>query len=354
MIIAIITDTHAGVRNDSVTFSDYFNKFYSNVFFPYLALNNITTVFHLGDIVERRKYINFATSARLETDLIKPLANRNITTYYVVGNHDTYYKNTNTINAMGQLYGDRAYPNMTIVSDPTEFEFDGCKIVLMPWMCQDNMENALNLINTTSSQVLMGHLELSGFEMYKGAVIDHGMSSSVFDKFDVVCSGHYHHKSTRGNINYLGCPFEITWSDYGDQKGFHTFDTETRELTFIPNPYTMFNKLHYDDSTSDLTQLLNINFEAYRDTYVKIIVHTKNNPYWFDMFVDKLEKSDPIAIQVVEDNLYLNLEDDEAIVSEAEDTLTILKKFVDTIDMNVERKDVERFLSDLYSEASNI
>jgi DNA repair exonuclease SbcCD nuclease subunit len=354
MKIAIVTDTHWGVRNDSAAFADYFKKFYDNVFFPYLEMNDVKTVFHLGDIVERRKYINFSTADRLEKDFVRPLSELGITTYYVVGNHDTYYKNTNEINAMTQLYGGREYSNMTIVSEPTEFSFDGCKIVLMPWMCPDNMERALTMVRDTSAQVLMGHLELAGFEMNKGAIIDHGMDSAVFDKFDLVCSGHYHHKSSRGNIHYLGCPYEITWSDYGDQKGFHVFDTETRELTFIPNRYTMFNKLHYDDSRSTLSELMETDFEQFRDTYVKVIVHTKTNPYWFDTFIDRLEKIDPLGIQVVEDNLYLNLEDDEQIVSEAEDTLTILKKFIDNVDLNVERKDVERFLTELYSEASSI
>ena len=354
MKIAIVTDTHWGVRNDSTAYADYFKKFYDDVFFPYLDDNGITTVFHLGDIVERRKYINFSTAARLEQDFVRPLAERSVSVYYVVGNHDTYYKNTNEINAMNQLYGGREYSNMTIVPEPTEYEFDRCKIVLMPWMCQDNMERALSLINTTSAQVLMGHLELAGFEMYKGSVIDHGMATNVFEKFDLVCSGHYHHKSTKGNVNYLGCPYEITWSDYGDQKGFHIFDTETRNLEFIPNPYTMFNKVHYDDSTNKVESITIEDLEKYRNTYVKVIVHTKNNPYWFDMFIDKLEKVDPLGIQVVEDNLYLNLEDDSDIVNEAEDTLSILKKFVDNTELNVEKKDVERFLSELYAEASSI
>ena len=354
MKIAIVTDTHWGVRNDSTAFADYFKKFYDDVFFPYLDDNGITTVFHLGDIVERRKYINFSTAARLEQDFVRPLANRDISVYYVVGNHDTYYKNTNEINAMTQLYGGREYPNMEIITHPTEVTLDGCKIALMPWMCQDNMEAALSLISTTSAQILMGHLELAGFEMYKGSVIDHGMNSNVFSKFDLVCSGHYHHKSTKGNVNYLGCPYEITWSDYGDQKGFHIFDTETRTLEFIPNPYTMFNKIHYDDSTNQIESVTIEDLEKYRNTYIKVIVHTKNNPYWFDMFIDKLEKVDPLGIQVVEDNLYLNLEDDSDIVNEAEDTLSILKKFIDNTELNVEKKDVERFLSELYSEASSI
>lgn len=352
--IAIVTDTHFGVRNDSLVFADYFKKFYDDVFFPYLKDNGIKTVFHLGDIVERRKYINFVTASRLESDFIRPLADRGIATYYVVGNHDAYYKNTNEINAITQLYGGREYPNMSIITDPTEIAVDGCRIVLMPWMCSDNMGDALEMIRTTQAQVLMGHLELTGFEMNKGVVIEHGMDTKVFEKFDVVCSGHYHHKSSRGNVHYLGCPYEITWSDYGDQKGFHIFDTETYELTFIPNPYTMFNKLHYDDSNTTMEDLLKTDFEKYRDTYVKVIVHNKNNPYWFDVFVDNLEKYDPIGIQVVDDNLNLNLEDDDDIISEAEDTLTILKKFIDIVDMKVEKKDVERFLGELYSEASNI
>ena len=353
MKIAIVTDTHWGVRNDSQAFAEFFNRFYSNIFFPYLDEHEIKTVFHLGDIVERRKYINFSTADRMNKDFIRPLADRDIETYFVVGNHDTYFKNTNEINAMDQLYGGRRVGNMTIVSDPEEFQFDGCKIVLMPWMCQDNMERAIHLISNTKAEVLMGHLELAGFEMYKGNVIDHGMDSSIFSKFDVVCSGHYHHKSSKGNVHYLGCPYEITWSDYGDPKGFHIFDTDTRELTFIQNPYNMFHKVHYDDShgmtISDIPE-----FDNLRDTYVKVIVHSKTNPYIFDMFIDKMEKSDPMSIQVVDDNLHLNLEDDEDIVNEAEDTLSILKKYVDNIEANVEKKDIEKFLSELYSEANSL
>ena len=116
----------------------------------------------------------------------------------------------------------------------------------------------------------------------------------------------------------------------------------------------MFYKVWYDDTEQTLDKLLSENFEYVKSSYVKVIVHTKNNPYWFDMFIDQLEKVDPLGIQVVEDNLYLNLEDDSDIVNEAEDTLSILKKFVDNTELNVEKKDVERFLSELYAEASSI
>lgn len=354
MKIALVTDSHWGVRNDSAAFADYFKQFYDNVFFPYLEENNIDTIIHLGDIVERRKYINFVTASRLENDFVRVAHNRGINVFYIVGNHDCFYKNTNEINSMEQLYGNRAYSTMQVVTHPTEVTLDGCNIVLMPWMCQDNMDKSIQLISNTKAQILMGHLELSGFEMYKGNVIDHGMDTSIFEKFDVVCSGHYHHKSSKGNIHYLGCPYEITWSDYGDQKGFHIFDTESRDLTFISNPYKMFNKIHYDDVNNDMNIIANNVLEQYNGTYVKVIVHNKSNPYIFDMFIDRLEKIEPLGIQVVEDNLHLNLEDDEDIINEAEDTLSILKKFVNNIEINVDKKDVERFLGELYNEASSL
>jgi hypothetical protein len=59
MKIAICNDTHAGARQESLHFNNYFFKFWDNVFFPYLKEHNITTVMHLGDLVDRRKFINY-------------------------------------------------------------------------------------------------------------------------------------------------------------------------------------------------------------------------------------------------------------------------------------------------------
>jgi DNA repair exonuclease SbcCD nuclease subunit len=213
----------------------------------------------------------------------------------------------------------------------------------------------MEFINNTQSQILFGHLELAGFEMYKGAVNDHGFSASLFDKFDVVCSGHFHHKSTRGNINYLGAPYEMSWSDYDDPRGFHIFDTDTRELTFVQNPYRMFQKWFYDDTKWPNFDWINgFDFDAVKGNYVKVIVKNKNNPFWFDTYIDRLEKAGALDIQVVEDNLNLQLEDDSDIVNEAEDTLTILTKVVDQWDTPVDKKRLYNFLTTLYSEALSV
>ena len=59
--IAIITDTHFGVRNDISHFIESQNKFFENTFFPKIDELNIDTILHLGDVFDRRKYINYYT-----------------------------------------------------------------------------------------------------------------------------------------------------------------------------------------------------------------------------------------------------------------------------------------------------
>jgi len=355
MKIALVTDTHFGARNDNTAFADYFGKFYTDIFFPYLKENNIDTIIHLGDIVDRRKYINYQTQAHMQKAFIDPVIENNYTMHVIIGNHDTYYKNTNEINSMQQLYGTTGYEKIKWYdNNPAVINFDGCDIMLLPWLCSNNIEPFMKEVDKTTAQVLFGHLELKGFEMYRGAINDHGFDSSLFNKFDIVCSGHFHHKSTVGNINYLGSPYEITWSDFDDPRGFHIFDTDSRAIEFVKNPYTMFNKIFYDDENQTMEYVVNQNYERLANSYVKVIIKNKTNPYWFDMFMEKLEKVNPIHIQVVEDHLNLDLESDDDIVSEAEDTMTILHKYIDNLEVNVNKTQLETTIKDLYSEALSV
>jgi hypothetical protein len=143
----------------------------------------------------------------------------------------------------------------------------------------------------------------------------------------------------------------MTWSDYGDPKGFHIFDTDTRELKFVQNPYCMFHKLWYDDNGKSMNEILGLDLDPYRDSMVKVIIKNKTNPIWFDMFIEKLEKIGVVDLQVVEDHLNLNLEDDTDIVNEAEDTLVILSKYVDQLEIKADKGKLDNLLRQLYHQA---
>lgn len=350
MKICLLGDTHIGARNDNQHFHAHFERFYNEVFFPYLRENNILHVVQLGDLFDRRKYINFQ-SLKLGRQYLFDKLNQDFTTWALVGNHDTYYKNTNEVNSLELLLN--GYSNINVINKPTEIDFEDKKFLLVPWICQDNEKECLDAITTTDAHVVVGHFEITGFEMYRGAVCDEGLDVSIFRRLPTVFSGHFHHKSTNKNIHYLGTPYEITWSDYGDIKGFHVYDTDTEELTFVQNPFTMFHKILYDDTDKTMEQTMSIDTEQYRGCIVKVIVRSKNNPAWFDMLIDKLEKSGVVDIQVVEDHFHLDLEADEDIVNEAEDTLTILSKYIDQVQMNGDRQRLDTLMRNLYYEALN-
>ena len=347
MKIALITDTHWGVRNDQLAFLDNNKRFIDEVFLPYLDAHSIRTVIHLGDLVDRRKYLNINTAKRLRSDFIQPLHARGITPHLIIGNHDTYYKNTNSVNSIREFYEH----DFTIYESAAEVEFDGVPILFIPWICDDNREDTLKLIGTTNAQIALGHLELAGFEMYRGSPVSHGDDRVLFDRFDLVCSGHYHHRSTAGNIHYLGSHAEFTWSDYDDPKGFHILDTETREVAFVENPFKMFRKVWYNDKDKTSEEVMDRDFSKYAGAYVKLIVSNKDNPFVFDLFTTKLYEAQPLEVTIVEDHRNMDSIDEKDLLNEAEDTLTILSKYIGTIESNVDNKELDKLMRSLYNEA---
>lgn len=352
--VAIIADTHWGIRGDNTIFMDMTKSFLDDVFFPVIKTECVDTVIHLGDLVDKRKQISYLTAQRLRQDFLNKLADQKLRCEFMVGNHDCYYKNTNKVNALSELV-DNTYPTINVHIDPTEIIVHDNPILLLPWICDETRQQSVRMISESKSQLCMGHLEIKGFEMYRGSVATHGENRTIFDKFDVTLSGHYHHKSSDGAITYVGSHGEFTWSDYDDPRGFHILDLKTRELTFYQNPYKMFTKLWYDDSNKTLDTIMSINMDHIKGRFLKLIVTNKTNPYWFDLFCAKLEKFNPIGMQIVEDHLNLNLEDDESIVNEAESTLDIFKKHIGQIQtQTVDKSKLERLVVDLYNQALTV
>lgn len=352
MKIALVTDQHFGVRGDSLEFVEYYRRFYSEVCIPYLLEHNITTVIDLGDTFDRRKYVNLMTLKAARDMWFGELEKHNIVLHTLVGNHTMYYRNTSEVNTLDLLLN--SYKNITVYKEPSVTSFDGCDILMMPWIHSGNREKCFDIIANTSAQVLFGHLEIQGIEMHRGMVSHDGYDKSPFDKFDVVASGHYHTKTTTGNIHYLGTAYEMTWIDYDDPKGFHIFDTETREFTRVPNPLKMFHKVWYDDENMALDEVIARDFTNLKDSYVKVIIQNKTNPYWFDLWLGKIYEAKPIEVTIVEDHKNMDTLSDDDIINNAEDTLTILTNYVKVVESKVNKNDLDNLMRSLYNEAINM
>ena len=348
MKVAIITDQHFGARNDSIAFLDFFQKFYDNTFFPTLDASGIDTVLVLGDTFDRRKYVNFYALDRAKKMFFDKLEERGITVYMLAGNHDTYFKNTNEVNSPDLLLAE--YNNIEVIDEPKTINVNGFEVCMLPWICPENYQQSLDEIKNTTSTICMGHLEIAGFAMYRGMESHEGFSAETFNKFDLVFSGHYHHRSNDRNIYYLGNPYELTWQDYNDPRGFHLFDFTTRQLDFIENPYRMFERLEYTDKEVepiDLDQL------ELKDKYIKLVVLEKTDFYKFDKFIQKLYNKGCHEIKIVEDfSEFQEGEINEEI--NLEDTVSVLSNYIESIETDVDKEKVKSYMRGLYTEAINI
>jgi len=346
--VAIITDQHFGARNDSIAFLDFFENFYEQTFFPALDANNITTVLVLGDTFDRRKYVNFYALDRAKKMFFDKLEERGIRVHMLAGNHDTYYKNTNEVNSPDLLLVE--YGNIDVISKPETIVIDGTPICMMPWICPENYQESLDHIKNTKAEICMGHFEIAGFAMYRGMESHDGLAKETFEKFDLVFSGHYHHRSSDQHIHYLGNPYELTWQDYNDPRGFHLFDLDTRELEFICNPYRMFERIEYDDKGKDPIDLDVVELEK---KYVKLVVVNKTDFYKFDKFIQKLYNKGCHEIKIIEDmSEFQDGEIGEEI--NLEDTLSVLSHYVDSIETDVDKEQIKTYMRTLYTEAVNI
>ena len=351
MKIAIINDTHFGARNDNSNFNEYFYKFCDDIFFPTLKKNNIKTCIHLGDLMDRRKFVSYKTSRDFRKRFVSPFVEMGIDLHIMIGNHDTFYKNTNDVNSVVELLGGR-HNNIKIYSEAEEVVFDDTKILFLPWINSQNTISSEKIIKETDAVVCMGHLEIAGFQMMKGLLNEHGLSKNIFRKFDSVFSGHFHIKSDDGHIYYLGAPYEIYWNDCDDKKGFHIFDTETREMERIENPYTIHKKVYYDDTQNDYSKF---DVSKLVDHYVKIIVVNKKDLYQFDQFVDKVLKADCHEVKIIEDfsDLDANTVSDD-IVENTEDTMTLLSKYIEELDTSLDKNRLINLQRQLYTEAQDL
>ena len=353
MKIAILCDSHFGARSDSKVFVEHQARFFSEYFFPYIDDHKIDTVLHLGDIFDRRKYINFYTLKRSKEFFFDQLKSRQVTMHTILGNHDTFFTTTNDINSVSLLLSE--YDNILVYENsPIELAFGSTRILMCPWIIKENFDRVFAELKNSTAHILCGHFDLKGFEMMKGVVSDHGMVYKEFAHFEAVYSGHYHHQSQYGNVKYLGAQYEMNWSDYGSKKGFHILDTETRELTFIENCNKIYHRIDYDDTDLTIDQIASLDTTVLKDCFVKIIVKSRGNPYLYDLFMNRLNECGAADVKSVEDNLNLNNSGLEELLEEAKDTKDILHSYIDSLETDIEKIGIKKVVDELYVEAMNI
>ena len=345
MKVAIITDQHFGFKKGSKLYLDYFQKFYDEVFFPKIEKLGIKTVLDLGDTFDNRKGVDLYSLDWAKASYFDRLDNLGVNLISIVGNHTAFYKNTNDINTIDLLL--REYDNIRIVSECEQITVGNLDVLFIPWINQENSERTYKMIKESKAKVAMGHLELNGFIATHGHVMDVGADFECYDKFTHVFSGHYHTRSSNGKIYYLGNPYEMFWNDVNDKRGFHIYDTETLKLKTINNPNALYKIINYNDTPRQLFK-----FSDYSGKIVKVVVRQKTSEKEYDMFMDSLMKANPFDVKIVERTDLLTFGGE--IVEQTEDTITLLDKYVDDLETNLNKSRIKSIIKDIYQEACEV
>lgn len=344
--VVILSDTHFGFKRQSAVFHDYFLKFYNDVFFPFLEKNNITTVVDMGDTFDNRKTLDLTTIEWAKRNFYDRIESMNIELHTIVGNHTSYYRNTNRINTPELLLSQ--YSNIQTYSSPTVVEFDGLPVLMLPWINSENERETLELIESTKAKVVMGHLELNGFYVNRGTAMEDGRDPDIFSKFKKVFTGHYHTRSDNGTVYYIGNPYEMFFNDSGDSRGFVVFDTETLKHAYVNNPYSLFDYVYYDD-----TDIENFDFESYAGKIIKVIIRKKSDNVLFDQFITNFYSIGVADLKIIE-NYSQQKEQEFDFSLENEDTFSLIQRFVDESEVDLNKDKLKLILSEIHKEACEL
>lgn len=348
---ALISDTHFGARNDSQIYYTHMENFFKNIFWKEIDKHKVKTIFHLGDFFDRRKFINYKTLDLAYRIFLNEAIKRDITCYFIIGNHDTYYKNSSELNSLQLIISKGNYDKFHIIQDKPEIVVVGKdEIKLIPWINEDNYNIIVNeYLKKWNSGILFGHFEISGFDM-GGTINCSGMPVSLFKNFKVY-TGHFHRKQSFGNITYIGSPLQFTWNDYNSEKGFYIF-SDINNIKFIKNPIDIFKLIEYREDQINRNVLLSADYSQYNNLYIKVIVKNKTDQLLFDMFLEKLNESNPYEVKVIDQVDLENLDStDIDNIDESKSTLEIIQKYI--LELNLKNgNEISKIITDLYNYAN--
>jgi calcineurin-like phosphoesterase family protein len=234
--IFLIGDTHIGLGypNSVDKWFKIHQQYFSDFLIPLLKkeVSSGDIIVHLGDLFDNRNIIpinllNYGIDIVEEISQIAPL-------HIIVGNHDLWSKSASEINSVRPL---KYIPNVKTYSKSEILEFNGLKILMMPYI-EKRLEQ-INLINQNKDcDYLFCHSDLNGCKMHLTSVA-HKNSDKIdieeFKSFSKVRSGHIHLVQQNKQFTFVGSVFQMDRNDYGDQKGIFVIDTTDGAEQFFPN-----------------------------------------------------------------------------------------------------------------------
>jgi DNA repair exonuclease SbcCD nuclease subunit len=253
--IFVLGDLHLGVRNNSVEWSDIQTTYLIDYFLKQIEEEGFDPetdiLVQVGDWNHVRESTNtriYKLSLKIAEVFTKKFK-RGV--FVILGNHDVYYKDRTDTHSLEGF--DRMYSNFKIYEKPEILTINSHNFLMLPWI--EKLEELKNQIQSyRSAKYVFCHADVKGFNLTKVTKLEHGLEQSELNQFTRIYSGHIHIRQEKGNVLYVGTPYEMDRGDRGNQKGFYVLDVSGKEVTekFIPND---FSPRHLRFEVLDLLEL---------------------------------------------------------------------------------------------------
>ena len=267
--ILLIGDSHLslGYPNSVDKWFKIHQEYFQDFLLPLIKkeLTSDDIIVHLGDLFDNRSVVpinvlNFAQNVLEEMSKICPV-------HVIVGNHDLYTKSTNDVNTV-KLY--KYIPNIYVYEEPTEIEFNGKSILMMPWV--EKRKDQIQILKKYSGKdYLFCHSDLNGAKMHLTSVA-HKNNDKIdikeFSGYKKVRTGHIHIRQSVDNVTFVGSIFEMDRNDRDNQKGIFIIDTITDSEYFVENNISPRFKKVWVRTEEDILSLDSVSTKDYIDLYI--------------------------------------------------------------------------------------
>lgn len=346
----IFTDLHIGVRNSSNVFRNMFKQYFNEEFFPYIEKEKIETIFMLGDFFDSRTSVSLNDIDYVMNEWIPEFEKTGAIMYVIAGNHDVAYRNTNTISSLSML---KHCKNIHIISDEVKVVHpsDGDPgFVLCPWLNDENNERLLEEVKHYNNEdhILCLHAEFAGMKMYQNSIAcQNGLDVKTFSKFKNVLSGHFHHPSKYGNVEYIGAIGHYNWQDYNDWRGFLTF--QDGQFERHENKNCIFEQLTYtqellDKTDEELSDLV-------KGKIIRVVINNTYDKVELKDLIYKIEIQEPVSVDVIDNTILDNHVDINEDGNEETDIKSI-EEYVDiAIKDNLKKVELKNLFDEIYQDS---
>jgi len=261
--IAIIGDVHFGHHSNKQLYQNIQDVYFNIFLYKILEKNpEISDLFILGDVFDNRNILNVKT-INLALRIFQHLSER-VRIHCLLGNHDVYYTKSKKIHSLDIF---NIFDTVAVYSDISTIAIDNRKILLIPWIqTAEDREAAISAIKSAKENdidLILTHNSINNFEMVRHYQERNGLLQEIFPVRTF--AGHFHLRDTKGNVTYVGSPYEITWNDAGNQKGVYIVNLRNMEEKFIPNE---ISPKHIKIYTSQAEQ----DFSTLTGHFIKIII----------------------------------------------------------------------------------